>query len=939
MPYPNEHACRLLPPRAGAPTARKNGEREHEGKKYDVIYQKQANGKWEDQAYRYPKETWSESQAASHCKSHKGIEFEPASGKSAIEGRRLDHVLGLIYDTPHVITLPKLEQVCELLDRRLQSMATVEELAAYPAVPPGAEEESPYQITSGGVAIVRLQGVIAQRIGLAARISGGTSSEQFTSAFNQAVADSAVKAIVIDVNSPGGAYGGTPEAAAAVYAGRKSGKRIVAVANTQMDSGAYWIGSAADEVVASESATLGSIGVYLVHEDTSAADQKAGKKRTVVKAGKWKAIHETPIDPETQAKLQDHVDGIHQLFVEAVALYRGVSTEKVLADFGEGESLLARQAVGASVADRIATLDQVIVELESQVVKTQAGARSPGENAKTTFLQQGAKSMEPKVKAALVAIGLCEPQVSDETAGVILSAWFAGRGQEIPAETPAIIKALFSPASILKAVGMMNEEFAEFKMATPAPTAEEVADKVLAKMRADEEFRVKTVQAQCDLVGLSPEQTAQIANLRLPPDQTTAKIKEIMVDGNGPIPRLIPGSAEKDKWCGLVQEAIDVRFEISSGGDGESAIKKTQPEARQFLNARLCDIAERCLRMEGRDTAGMSRQQVAILALQGGGHAVLSGGGMAYYGTGSFSNRMLNASHKLLVRAYEEAPTTWQLWARRGDPAQDYELHNLIALSAAGNLEETPENEQTPTDTGLKDAREYYQVQKFTRKTGFSYESMVNDQLSALSRVQRMQGTAAARTVNALAYAVLTNGTVALMADGGALFNTTAVTVAGGHANLFGTGSTTAAPPSVATLNILQAGMGIQRDINTETNIPLNLAIGAIIVPMALRGTTLALLRSTADPAGAHEAVENIWRNIIPVVEPLLDAASTACWYVAATSGIDTVVIFHLAGEETPLLESWWDPDRGTRFYKVQQSTAAIPADFRGLAKHVGFSA
>lgn len=78
MPYEGEHACRLFKPVAGAPTRRVNGEREHNGKKYDVIYQKK-DGKWQDQAYRYPTGKWTASSAKSHCKSHKGILFEPAA--------------------------------------------------------------------------------------------------------------------------------------------------------------------------------------------------------------------------------------------------------------------------------------------------------------------------------------------------------------------------------------------------------------------------------------------------------------------------------------------------------------------------------------------------------------------------------------------------------------------------------------------------------------------------------------------------------------------------------------------------------------------------------------------------------------------------------------------------------------------------------------------
>lgn len=77
-PYPNEHACRLRQPN-GNDTRRENGAREHDGKKYDVIYQKNDDDTWEEQAYRYPKEVWTEENAHEHCKQHNGILFEPAS--------------------------------------------------------------------------------------------------------------------------------------------------------------------------------------------------------------------------------------------------------------------------------------------------------------------------------------------------------------------------------------------------------------------------------------------------------------------------------------------------------------------------------------------------------------------------------------------------------------------------------------------------------------------------------------------------------------------------------------------------------------------------------------------------------------------------------------------------------------------------------------------
>ena len=76
MPYPNEHACRLAEPRSDAEFNRVNGERKHGDKAYDVIYQK-LEGKMTQQAFRYPKETWSAAEAGVHCGSHGG-RFESA---------------------------------------------------------------------------------------------------------------------------------------------------------------------------------------------------------------------------------------------------------------------------------------------------------------------------------------------------------------------------------------------------------------------------------------------------------------------------------------------------------------------------------------------------------------------------------------------------------------------------------------------------------------------------------------------------------------------------------------------------------------------------------------------------------------------------------------------------------------------------------------------
>lgn len=81
-PYPSEHTCRIHQPGEFQPDSFRRMKRDHEGKQYSVIVGRlKGENTMTEQAYRYPKDTWRESEAASHCKSHKGS-FEAASGES-----------------------------------------------------------------------------------------------------------------------------------------------------------------------------------------------------------------------------------------------------------------------------------------------------------------------------------------------------------------------------------------------------------------------------------------------------------------------------------------------------------------------------------------------------------------------------------------------------------------------------------------------------------------------------------------------------------------------------------------------------------------------------------------------------------------------------------------------------------------------------------------
>ncbi len=98
MPYPNEMSCRLLDPNGFQPDSFRRVTRDHNGKEYSVIMGKlKGKDSMTEQAYRYSKKIWSESDARKHCENHSG-NFEPARDNKQASGidslmERADHLL------------------------------------------------------------------------------------------------------------------------------------------------------------------------------------------------------------------------------------------------------------------------------------------------------------------------------------------------------------------------------------------------------------------------------------------------------------------------------------------------------------------------------------------------------------------------------------------------------------------------------------------------------------------------------------------------------------------------------------------------------------------------------------------------------------------------------------------------------------------------------
>jgi signal peptide peptidase SppA len=218
-----------------------------------------------------------------------------------------------------------------------------------------------------GIAVLPLYGVITQRGNMVEDISGpgSTSTQKFTSALRQVLADDTVAQILIDIDSPGGSVYGVSELAAEIMKARTQ-KPVVAVANSLAASAAYWIGCAAGEFYVTPGGEVGSIGVWQAHFDYSKALEGDGVKPTLISAGKFKVEGNpyVPLDLEALSFMQSRVDDYYNAFAKAVAKGRGLTVNDVREGMGEGRVLGADAALAAKMVDGVATFDEVLAKMQ-----------------------------------------------------------------------------------------------------------------------------------------------------------------------------------------------------------------------------------------------------------------------------------------------------------------------------------------------------------------------------------------------------------------------------------------------------------------------------------------------------------------------------------------------------------------------------------------------
>lgn len=367
-----------------------------------------------------------------------------------------------------------------------------------------------------------------------------------------------------------------------------------------------------------------------------------------------------------------------------------------------------------------------------------------------------------------------------------------------------------------------------------------------------------------------------------------------------------------------VQVLEDERSKIKAGFTaamlGRAGLKKDD-SSNEFRGYSLQEMARYCLEKSGVNTRNMHKMELVGSAMT--------------HTSSDFPNILKDVINKTMLKGWDEAPETFQQWTSKGI-LTDFREATRAGINSISALPAVPDGGEYKYGT-VGDRGETIQLATYGKLISLTRQTIINDDLSAFTKVPMMMGRAARRTIGNLAYAVLTAN--AAMADGTALFHAD-------HANLG-----TAGALATGTIDELRKLMALQTDKDASAGSVANVSSLGItpaflIVPEALRGTAITVMESETKIASGqnNSKYPNSVRNIASVIsDARLDADSATAYYLVANPAqFDTVEVAYLDGVEAPYLEQkdGWSVDGSS--FKVRIDAGVKALDFRTMSKNAG---
>ena len=356
------------------------------------------------------------------------------------------------------------------------------------------------------------------------------------------------------------------------------------------------------------------------------------------------------------------------------------------------------------------------------------------------------------------------------------------------------------------------------------------------------------------------------------------------------------GEAESDKFRAAAQDAVLMAAGIP--------VADAAPGAQELRGHSMVELARESLQREGLQANFGDNMELARQAINS---------------TSTFPAIMANLANKSVMVGFNEAETTYQIWAGKGSN-RDFKEAARVALSEAGNLELVPEGGQFQQDF-LGEASARTKVATYGKLFSLTRQAIINDDLGLFSKIATKYGSAAKRLVNKMVYAQLTGNVK--MQDNIALFDTK-------HGNVAGTGEAL----SVKAIAKAITAMRRQKGITGEAT--LNITPKYLVVPPELEMVAYQIVNSTAAVDGVNSGVANPYKGRFIVVADA-ELTDPDAWYlVADATQHDTIEVTYLNGVETPRLETRQGFDVDGIEYKVAFDCGVSALDFRGLYKNAG---
>ena len=356
------------------------------------------------------------------------------------------------------------------------------------------------------------------------------------------------------------------------------------------------------------------------------------------------------------------------------------------------------------------------------------------------------------------------------------------------------------------------------------------------------------------------------------------------------------GEAESDKFRAAAQDAVLMAAGIP--------VADAAPGAQELRGHSMVELARESLQREGLQANFGDNMELARQAINS---------------TSTFPAIMANLANKSVMVGFNEAETTYQIWAGKGSN-RDFKEAARVALSEAGNLELVPEGGQFQQDF-LGEASARTKVATYGKLFSLTRQAIINDDLGLFSKIATKYGAAAKRLVNKMVYAQLTGNVK--MQDNVALFDSK-------HGNVAGTGEALSVKAIAKAITAMRRQKGITGDAT------LNITPKYLVVPPELEMTAYQIVNSTAAVDGVNSGVVNPYKGRFVVVADA-ELTDPDAWYlVADASQHDTIEVTYLNGVETPRLETRQGFDVDGIEYKVAFDCGVSALDFRGVFKNAG---